>query len=602
MRKSTFWKDDQTVAVADLHLWRKILGYSAPFAPWFFGAVLLSLVISGTTLLLPKLLQLAIDTYIMADTQPLSERVQGVTDLALVYGGAVLVLFGSGFLQVIVLERIGQAVMQRIRVNLFANILRLEISFFNKQPVGNLVTRLTNDISNMHEMFTSVLVEFFNDFLKISGTLIILFMIHPGLALVMSLYLPLSIGIVVIFSKMARKVFRIIRSQFAEMNSFLQESVSGVDIVQQFNRENDYLKKFSELSAEYMASIFRQIKLFGTFMPLVEFLSISAVAVILLYGGHSVLKGGLTLGELVAFIAYMKLFFRPVRELSQKYSIVQSALASAERIFLLLDTKSQLKSYRSSLPMVGIKGEIKFEKVSFAYGEDKNALTDINVDIKQGETVAIVGPTGSGKSTFLDLLLHFYEPNQGRILLDDEDISRYNPKEFLEGISIIMQETIFIPGTVLDNITLQSGKGRDHVEKILAESGIDTFIERLPKGLDTWLHNGATNLSAGEKQLISMARALCRDTQILIMDEATSFVDTETEAILGHALGEFLRYKTAFIIAHRLSTIEKADRIIVLEGGRIIEQGSHTELMNKGGKYHQLISIDRQLLPAGTVI
>ncbi len=593
MHNFGYFESDQVGSLNDIRLWKRILKFSSPFSLWLVSAVILSLIITGSTLSLPKLMQLGIDKFIITNTLPVSDRITGLKDIALIYGGATLLLFFTGFLQVMVLEWTGQSVMQKIRVDLFSNILQLDLHFFNRQPAGRLVTRLTNDITNMHEMFTSVMVTLFNDVLKIAGILIILFVIQPRLALTMSVFLPASIWIIIIFSKLAREIFRDIRTQLAKLNSFLQESISGVDIVQLFNREQDYLNSFTKLSAEYMTHTFRQIKLFGTFMPLVEFLSVAAISIILLYGGILVMDNNLTMGELVAFLAYMRLFFKPVRELSQKYSIVQSALASAERIFLLLDTKSSIRTHKKIYQPKKVAGNIQFKNIIFAYEKNKSALNDLSLHIQQGETIAVVGPTGSGKSTLINLLLRFYEPDHGQILLDGINIDQYSPQTLLDASSIIMQDTIIIPGTILENITLQSGKNRQQVQQILDKTGISSFIERLPQGLDTRIVDGSTSISAGEKQLLSVARALCRNTPIIILDEATAFVDTETEALLDNALNEAFQGNTSLIIAHRLSTVQKADRIIVLENGQIIEQGSHGELMKKGERYYTLVSIDQ---------
>ena len=594
MRNFGYDEDGWVGSLKDRHIWQRILRYSKPYLPALSAAVILSLLVTGATLGLPRLMQLAIDRYITAVELTAADRVDGLGELALIYGVLVSIVFLAGFLQVVLLEKIGQSIMHSMRRDLFSHLLKLDLSFFNNQAVGRLVTRLTNDIQNMHEMFTSVMVTLFNDLLKLLGILIILYLMNVKLALVMSIFVPLSFVSTIAFSRLARGKFRAIRSQLAKLNSFLQESISGLSIIQLFNREQDSYRKYMSLSGEYLNRTLSQIRLFGTFMPLTEFMSSAAIALIVWYGGGEVIRQQLTLGELVAFLSYMRLFFQPLRELSQKYSIVQSALASAERIFNLLDTKYSISSPALLSAPEKMRGKVLFDKVSFGYSPDEPVIKDISLEIAAGETVAVVGSTGSGKSTLINLLIRFYDPQDGRILIDGKDVREYPLQELRTTVGIIMQDVIILPDTLLANIVMDTGVDRKSVVDILTRTGMDRFVSDLPEGLDTLIGEGSLDLSAGEKQILCFARVLCRNPRILVLDEATSFIDTQTENILEEAITASFKGRTSLIIAHRLSTIRRADRILVMDGGRIREQGSHDELMALDGLYSNLVKLDLQ--------
>ncbi|MDU9049542.1 MAG: ABC transporter ATP-binding protein [Candidatus Electrothrix sp. Rat3] len=626
MHNFGYFEEGSVGKVSDVRIWQRILGYCRPHKLGIFFSILLSLLITCATLALPRLMQLGIDRYIAAGDQETAVRFAGLTRLAFIYGGAVLIAFAAGFIQVVLLEYIGQSIMHRLRNDLYQYLLGLDLAFFYQHPVGRLVTRLTNDIQNMHEMFTSVMVTLFNDILKLVGILVILSFINLRLAAVMALFLPLALTVTLFFSRLAREQFRAVRSQLAVVNSFLQENISAVNLVQLYGREQASRTRFNVLNHEFMQRTLAQVRLFGFFMPLSEFLSSLAMAVILWYGGGKVLKRQLTIGELVAFFSYMRLFFQPMRELSQKYSIVQSALASAERIFQLLDTESKIHSPKDPVCIDRVKGEIRFEQVGFSYqenqdrgleesgvsaseqgeedGEEKGqeqdeqdgqgVLRDIDLQIRAGETLALVGSTGAGKSTLISLLVRFYDPSQGRILLDGHDLRNFAVSDLRRKIGLVLQDVLIEPDTVLANIRLETGMERVEVEAMLAETGMDAFIQRLPQGLDTRIGEGGLDLSSGEKQLLAFARILCRDPAVLILDEATSSVDTEAENLLEQAVEASFAGRTFIIIAHRLSTVRRADRIVVMDQGRIAEQGSHEELMTQQGLYANLIALDLQ--------
>ena len=580
--------------LGDLDLWRRILAKSSGYNRAIAVAVVLSLIVTLATLALPYLMKSGIDLYITADNAEDSMRISGLYKTSLTFFSAILIIFFVTFTQVVLLEWVGQSVMHRIRQELFSNLLGLDMAFLDSQPTGRLVTRLTNDVQNMHEMFTSVMVTLFNDLLRIIGILIVLFFINQQLAMIMMMYVPLSFLVTVLFARLAREKFRAIRSQLSRINTYVQEAVSGITIIQLFGRQQSIKNQFSGLSREYLERTLSQIKLFAAFMPLTELMSSSAIALILWYGGKEIISTHLTIGELVAFLAYMRLFFQPLRELAQKYSIVQSALASAERIFALLDTKPTIVAPHTPISLAAVSGSIRFEGVRFGYEADSPVIRDLSLFVEAGKTVAIVGSTGSGKTTLINLLLRFYDPDKGRILLDDIAINEVSLDELRQVIGVILQDVFILQDTLLANIVMDTGKSRDQVLQVLDQTGMNRFLELLPDGLDTLIGEGGHELSTGEKQLLSFARVLCRDPKILVLDEATAYIDSVSEDILEQAISDSFAQKTSIIIAHRLSTIRRADHIIVMDQGQIIEQGSHQELLSASGQYKKMIMLDLQ--------
>lgn len=583
-----YFEEDKLGEVTDFNLWRRILGYAVHYWQGVALAVFLSFAVIGSSLLLPYLVRLGVDNYIINVEITVSERFSGLTILAVIFGVAVIVGFIGNYFQVTVLEWTGQNIMHRLRQHIYIHMLGLDLAFFNENPSGKLVTRLTNDVQNMHEMFTSVIVTLFNDVIRIIGILVLLYWLNWRLAVLMTLLLPVILVATLWFSKIARNVYREIRTNLAKINAYLQEAVSGISLIQLYQREKDTERSFVNLNQAYFASTLQQIKIFGIFMPVLDILASTATAISIWYGGILILRGEVTIGILVAFLSYMRLFFQPLRELSQKYSIVQSAMASAERIFQLLDTRSGLPVLPEPLGPQAVSGTLEFSNVTFGYDPDKPVIHNLSMKVDPGETVAIVGATGSGKSTLINLLERMYDPDSGRILLDGHDLRELDPQWLRNTVGLVMQEVYLVPGTIKENILLDSGMEEQGLTAILQLAQLDELIGRLPQGIHTKIGEGNLELSAGERQLLALARVMVRDPEILVLDEATANVDSETEILVERAIDATLSHRTSIVIAHRLSTIRRADRIIFMDSGQIVEEGAHEKLMADRGFYHRL--------------
>jgi len=583
-----YFEDDHIGQIGDISLWRRLLGFIIPQWRWAMVAILLSFVVTAASLALPRLIQVGMDRYIIGADLELEERLWGLTRLGMLFLAVIVIGFVTNFLQVIALEWTGQNIMHAIRQRLFTHMLTLNLSFFNAHPVGRLVTRLTNDIQNMYEMFTSVIITLFNDGIRLLGILAILYWMNWRLALLLCATFPVMLVITTWFGRLSRDAFRQLRTHLAAINAFLQEAVSGISVIQLFLREKDMHRRFSGLNDRYYDAAYYQIWIFGIFIPLIEVMSSVSLALIIWYGGKEILQEHMTIGVLTAYIAYMRLFFQPVRELSQKYSIVQSAMASAERIFHLMELRDSLPTMDQPVLPETVRGEIAFSRVNFAYEPDRRVIKDLSFETQAGETLAIVGATGSGKTTLINLLERFYDPSSGSISLDGVDLRSFDPHWLREQVGLVMQDVFIAPGSIRDNIVLDRQLPDEELERILRLSQLSGMVRRLPDGLETKIGEGGMDLSAGQKQLLALARVFARNPRILVLDEATANVDTETEMLVEQAIQAALADRTSIVIAHRLSTIRRADRILVMDHGRIVEQGTHDALMQLHGLYYHL--------------
>ena len=505
----------------------------------------------------------------------------------------VVTNFGLNFLQVMIMEYTGQQMMHDLRVDLFRHIQSLSVSFFNRNPVGRLVTRVTNDVQNMHELFTSIISFVFKDLFLLTGIAAVLISISLKLALVSFTVLPIVVYASFTFSGRARDVFRVLRIKIAEINTTLSETISGMRVIQLYRQEAQNYRNFEKLNHENYLAGMRQIRIFGIFMPFIEFMGVLALAIVIFYGGGSVLSERISLGALVAFISYIRMFFRPIRDIAEKYNILQNAMASAERIFLILDSRDKMPRLvpgPDAFPVMPDRiTEVAMDTVSFGYVTGEPVLKGITFHIRAGKTVAIVGPTGSGKTTLIHLIARFYDPTSGRILINGQDIKTIDIAAFRSKAALVMQEPFLFSGTIRENILQGNSRLSDRqMERILGASNCKPFIDKQPNGLDTKLSEGGATISSGERQLISIARAMARDPDLIILDEATSYIDSATEHKIQEALHNLMAHRTAIIIAHRLSTARGADRILVLNRGRIIEDGTHHALMEKRGFYFKL--------------
>jgi len=519
-----------------------------------------------------------------------SNDIAGVTWIGLLFFLCLIMSFILGITEQFFMTKIGQSMMTDIRLHLFSRITAQSVSFFERNPVGKLVNRVTNDIENLNELFNSVIIAIAKDLLILIGIIVIMIKMNAAVAVLCFICVPFIIGIANFFSRMTRAVFHELRETISKLNVFLQENFSGISIVQLFSSETIQINRFAYINMESFRAGMAQVKVFALFMPLMELIGSVALASLIWFGGGKVIEEQLTLGTLVAFIGYMQLFFKPIRDLSEKYNIMQAAVASGERIFEFIDKNEETPEPIRPIMPSDLKGRLEFNNVSFAYEKGKTVLHEVSFVIEPGKTVAIVGATGSGKTTLVSLLERFYDPNIGSISIDGIDIRNLSLYELRRNIGIVTQDIFIFSNSVEENISLGSELiPHKNILEAAEKINILPFIEKLPDGFKQILGESGNTLSAGQRQLLALTRCMAYDPKILILDEATSSIDPETERVVQNAIRTVSSNRTTLIIAHRPATIINSDRILVLFHGRVVEDGNHVELINKKGIYYNLM-------------
>jgi ATP-binding cassette subfamily B multidrug efflux pump len=571
----------------DASLLRRLLGYLRPYRWWTLGAVLLLMSQSVLALIGPRLTQHALDVAVPHHDLGLLGLLTGlylatlVVDFVVEYGGTLLTSF------------IGQRVMYDLRMQLFGHLQRLSIGYFDRNPVGRLMTRVTSDVETLNELFSSGVVTIFGDAFTLVAIMGMMLAIDVRLALVTFAVIPLVWLTARIFRRHVRQAFGDIRVRLARLNAFLQERLSGMRVVQLFGREEDTARRFGVLNRDHLEAHLRSITVYAVFFPAVEVLTAVAMALLLWYGGLRVLDSTLTIGVLAAFIQYTRRFFQPLQDLSEKFNLLQSAMASSERIFALLDEPVTVREPEAPVALPRpVRGAVRFENVWFRYSPTGPwVLRDVSFTASPGQTIALVGHTGAGKTTIVSLLLRFYDPERGRITVDGVDIRQLSSADLRSIIGFVQQDLFLFTGDIQHNLTLDAPISPEAAREAAERVGADRFIERLPSGYHHELGERGRSLSVGERQLLSFARALALDPSILVLDEATSSVDAEAEAQIQRAIAELMAGRTSLVVAHRLSTILHADEILVLHYGEIRERGSHRELLAQRGLYERLYQL-----------
>ncbi len=579
--------DDQVIGKAyDARLMRRLMRYIRPYWPSAVLALLYILAASALSVLPPYLTKIAIDGYIR------DKNLSGLNIIAILYTLTLAANFAFSYGQTWVMNLMGQKIMYDLRMEIFGHLQKQDVSFFDRNPVGRLMTRVTTDVDALNELFTSGVITIFGDLCTLAGIVLTLFLMNYRLALAIFSVVPLLFLITLLFKIKVRDSFRRVRTAIARINAFLQENITGTSVVQIFNQERKQLDRFGRINREHLDANLQSIFYYAIFYPLLELVGALAVAVIIWYGGLQVFAGTLTLGALVAFVQYSDRFFRPISDLSEKYTILQSAMASSERIFRLLDSNPAVTSPVPHRARGVRDGSVEFRNVTFSYNPGETILHDISFKVAPGEKVALVGATGAGKSTIISLLSRFYDVDSGEITIDGINLRDYELQGLRRSIGIVLQDVFLFSGTVADNIHLGDERiSADDLRKAAETVHASRFISALPEGYGTTLGERGSSLSVGQKQLLAFARALAYDPRILILDEATSSIDTETELLIRDALEKLLAGRTSIIVAHRLSTIQNADRIIVMHRGRIRETGTHQELLKEKGIYWRLYQL-----------
>ncbi len=607
----TIHEEEDLGKAYDARLMRRLLGYVRPYRGMAAGAVALIIVTSVLELIGPLATAVALDLFIKppgeaAEISAVSRQVaewmaaagwsptqaEGIAATAAVYLISLLLAFGVLYLQGLVMLLMGQYIMRDLRDQIFGRLQELPISYFDRNPVGRLVTRVTNDVDALNELFTSGLVAIFGDVVLLTGIVAVLFWLDWRLALVTFAIVPLLGALTLWFRVRVRRSYRDVRTRLARINAFLQEHITGMSVLQLFNRERRAFAEFDEINDDHRAVNVKAIYYYAVYFPAVELITALGLGLILWYGGGEVLAGALSIGALVAFLQYAQRFYQPISDLSEKYNILQAAMASSERVFRLLDRPVEIVSPAAGYAPERVRGAIEFDRVAFSYLPGEPVLHGVSFAVEPGQTVAVVGHTGAGKSTLANLLLRFYDVDSGAVSVDGVDVREWDLGRLRSAVGMVLQDVFLFSGTLGGNIRLGSETIDDErVRWAAREVNALPFIERAPEGFATRVRERGAGLSVGEKQLVAFARALAFDPRILILDEATSSIDTETEQLIQSALARLLEGRTSLVIAHRLSTIQRADRILVLHKGEVREHGTHQELLARRGIYYRLYQL-----------
>lgn len=570
----------------DGRLMKRLWGYIRPYRASFAASLLCLPITAGLSLLQPYLLKIAIDDHVATGDVP------GLLRIGALYALSLVGEFGFMYLQYYLTMSVAQRSLAALRIDLVTHMQKLPARFFDRNPVGRLVTRLTTDVDVINEMFASGGLTMMMDAVMLLGIVSILLAIDWRLAVVTLTVTPVLALAVNYFRLHARTNYRLIRDRLARLNAYLQEAIAGIGVIQLFAREAQSQSHFEELNdlhrqAHHSANIYE-----AALFSLVEGVASISLALILWYGGGQIIAGTLAFGTLVAFIEYMQRFFVPIRDFSSKYAVMQSAMSAAERVFELLDRPIDISSPERPVGIGDVAGRVDFENVWFAYNRNEYVLRDVSFSIAPGERVALVGHTGSGKTTIMKLLNRSYDVERGRVLVDGIDVREWDLAQLRRRIGVVLQDVFLFSGTVAENLTLERDDvSRDAAIAAARAVGAETFIRRLPRGYDEMVRERGNNLSVGQRQLLSFARALAYDPSILVLDEATSSVDTESETLIQNAVERLMSGRTSLVVAHRLSTIEHSDRILVMQGGEIRESGRHAELLARRGLYYRLYQL-----------